>query len=74
MRGRPFITHRNYEREPITNGFTVCVLQHYLASDLSVKSYSMGDVRKVVPWISSAVSAIEARNGNESQLIFNYKK
>lgn len=44
------------------------------ASDLSVKFYSMGGVRKVVPSISSAVSAIEARDGNESQLIFSYKK
>ena len=39
-----------------------------LASDLLVMAYSMGDVRQVVPSISSAVSAIEARKGNESKL------
>lgn len=74
MRGRPLITHKkNDYREPITNGFTVCVLQHYQPS---VKSYSMGNVRQVVPSISSAVRAIEARDGNDSQLgeSLDYKK
>lgn len=68
VRGRTFITYKKKIKETNHKWFyCVCIA--------SVKSYSMANVKQVVPSISSAMSAIEARNGNESQLkdISTYK-
>lgn len=73
VRGRPFITHTKLWRGTSHKWF-YCLFIAALSASISISPIQWE--MWVVPSISSAVSATEARNGNESQLkkMLDYKK